>query len=83
MTEFRIHYTSCKIYSYSNTKNNRLVFVIDFVQITLEITVEKKNKIHNLCLEILQKEKNILHTLASVIVLFCFFWLLASLRPLL
>ena len=35
-----------------------LGFVIDSVQMTLEITEEKKNKIHNLCLEILQKEKN-------------------------
>ena len=44
-----------------------LGFVIDSVQMTLEITEEKKNKIHNLCLEILQKEKITLRTLASVI----------------
>ena len=44
-----------------------LGFVIDSVQMTLEITEEKKNKIHNLCLEILQKEKITLQTLASVI----------------
>ena len=40
---------------------------IDLVQITLEITEEKKNKIHNLCLEILRKEKNTLRKLAGVI----------------
>ena len=34
-----------------------LGFVIDSVQMTLEITEEKKSKIHNLCLETLQKEK--------------------------
>ena len=34
---------------------------------TLEITEEKKSKIHNLCLETLQKEKITLWTLASVI----------------
>ena len=34
---------------------------------TLEITEEKKSKIHNLCLETLQKEKITLQTLASVI----------------
>ena len=44
-----------------------LGFVIDSVQITLEITVGKKNKIHNLPLQILQKEKITLHILASVI----------------
>ena len=44
-----------------------LGFVIDSVQMTLEITEEKRNKIHNLCLEILQKGKITLHTLASVI----------------
>ena len=44
-----------------------LGFVTDSVQMTLEITEEKKNKIHNLCLEILQKEKITLRTLASVI----------------
>ena len=44
-----------------------LGFVIDSVQMTLEITEEKKNKIHNLHLEILQKEKITLWTLASVI----------------
>ena len=32
---------------------------------TLEITEEKKSKIHNLCLETLQKEKITLRTLAS------------------
>ena len=36
-------------------------------RITYKITEEKKNKIHNLCLEILQKEKITLRTLASVI----------------
>ena len=41
-----------------------LGFVIDSDQMTVEITEEKKNKIHNLCVEIFQKEKN---TLASVI----------------
>ena len=44
-----------------------LGFVIDSVQMTLEITEEKKSKIHNLCLETLQKEKNTLWTLASAI----------------
>ena len=44
-----------------------LGFVIDSVQITLEITEEKKNKVHNFCLEIFQKEKITLRTLASVI----------------
>ena len=44
-----------------------LGFVIDSVQMTLEITEEKKSKIHNLCLETLQKEKITLWTLASVI----------------
>ena len=44
-----------------------LGFVIDSVQITLEITEEKNNKIHNLCLETLQKEIIILWTLAIVI----------------
>ena len=44
-----------------------LGFVIDSVQMTLEITEEKKSKIHNLCLETLQKEKITLRTLASVI----------------
>ena len=44
-----------------------LGFVIGSVQMTLEITEEKKNKIHNLCLEILQKEKITLRILASVI----------------
>ena len=44
-----------------------LGFVTDSVQMILEITEEKKNKIHNLCLEILQKEKITLRTLASVI----------------
>ena len=34
---------------------------------TLEIREEKKNKIHNLCLEILQKEKITFRTLAGVI----------------
>ena len=34
-----------------------LGFVIDSVQMTLEIKEEKKSKIHNLCLETLQKEK--------------------------
>ena len=34
---------------------------------TLEITEEKKNKIHNLFLEILQKEKITFCTLAGVI----------------
>ena len=44
-----------------------LGFVIDSVQMTLEITKEKKNKVHNFCLEIFQKEKITLRTLASVI----------------
>ena len=44
-----------------------LGFVIDSVQMTLEITEEKKNKVHNFCLEIFQKEKITLRTLASVI----------------
>ena len=44
-----------------------LGFVIDSVQMTLEITEEKKSKIHNLCLETLQKEKITLRTLASAI----------------
>ena len=44
-----------------------LGFVIDSDQMTVEITEEKKNKIHNLCVEIFQKEKNTLCTLASVI----------------
>ena len=44
-----------------------LGFVTDSVQMTLEITEQKKNNIHNLCLEILQKEKITLHTLASAI----------------
>ena len=44
-----------------------LGFVIDSVQMTLEITEEKKSKIHNLCLETLQKQKNTLWTLASAI----------------
>ena len=35
-----------------------LGFVIDSVHMTLELTEEKKSKIHNLCLETLQKEKN-------------------------
>ena len=34
---------------------------------TLEITEKKKNKIHNLCLEIFQKEKITLRALGSVI----------------
>ena len=34
---------------------------------TLKITVGKKNKVHNLCLEILEKEKISLRTLASAI----------------
>ena len=44
----------------SLTPTQRITFlgsVIDSVQMILEITEEKKNKIHNLCLEILQKEK--------------------------
>ena len=44
-----------------------LGFVIDSVQMNLEIAEQKKNKICNLCLEILQKEKITLRTLASVI----------------
>ena len=44
-----------------------LGFVIDSVQMTLEITEERKNKVHNFCLEIFQKEKITLRTLASVI----------------
>ena len=44
-----------------------LGFVIDSVQMTLEITEEKNNKVHNFCLEIFQKEKITLRTLASVI----------------
>ena len=31
--------------------------MIDSVQMTLKITEDKKKKIHNLCLKILQKEK--------------------------
>ena len=51
------------------TPTQRITFlglIIDSVQMTLEITEEKKNKIHNLCLEILQKEKITLQALASV-----------------
>ena len=44
-----------------------LGFVINSVQMTLEITEEKKNKIQNLCLEILQKGRITLHTLVIVI----------------
>ena len=44
-----------------------LGFVTDPAQMTLEITEEKKNKIHTLCLEILPKEKITLRTRASVI----------------
>ena len=44
-----------------------LGFVTDSVQMTLEITEEKKNKIHNLCLEILQKEKITLRTPAFLL----------------
>ena len=44
-----------------------LGFVIDPFQMTLEITEEKKSKIHTLCLEILLKEKITLWTCASVI----------------
>ena len=44
-----------------------LGLVIGPVQMTLEITEEKKNKIYNLCFEILPKEKITLHTLATVI----------------
>ena len=43
-----------------------LGLIIDSAQMTLEIAEEKKNKIHNLCLEILQKEKITLQALASV-----------------
>ena len=39
----------------------------DSVEITLEITVEEKNQIHNFCSEILQNEKISFHKLASVI----------------
>ena len=42
-------------------------FVIDSVQMTLEITEEKENKIHKLFLAILQKGRITLPTLASVI----------------
>ena len=44
-----------------------LGFVIHSVQMTLGITEEKKSKIRNLCLEILQKENITLHTLVSII----------------
>ena len=44
-----------------------LGFVIDSVQMILEITEEKKSKIHNLCLEILQKEKITLRTPAFLL----------------
>ena len=44
-----------------------LGFVIDSVEMTLEITEAKKNKIHNLCLETLLKEKITLCKRASVI----------------
>ena len=46
IAEFRIHYTFYKIYFYSNTKNNLSWFVIDSVQMTIEIIGEKKNQIH-------------------------------------
>ena len=52
------------------TPTQRIKFlgsVIDSVQMTLEITEEKKNKVHNFRLEIFQKEKITLRTLASVI----------------
>ena len=44
---------------------NFLGFIIDSVQMTLE-TVEKKDKFHNLCLEILQKENLAILLLASL-----------------
>ena len=53
---FNIH--SAKFILTPTQRIKFLRFVIDSVQMTLEITEEKKNKIHNLCLEILQKEKN-------------------------
>ena len=65
ITKFRIHFTSHKINFYYNT--TFLGFVIDSVPMTLKIKVGKKNKVHNLCLEILQKEKISLRTLASAI----------------
>ena len=65
--KFRIRYTSYKIYSYYSTQKIFVGFFIDSVQMTLEIKKGKKKKIHNLCLEILQKEKNSLRLPASVI----------------
>ena len=61
---FTIHPTKSTL---TPTQRTFLGFVFDSVQMTLETTEEKKNKIHNLCLEILQKEKITLRTLASVI----------------
>ena len=58
-----------------------LGFVIDPVQMTLEITEEKKSKIHNLCLETLEKEEITLRTLASVIGNFVASFPSASLGP--
>ena len=52
---FTIHHTKSIL-----TPTQRITFlrfVIDSVQMTLEITEEKKSKIHNLYLETLQKEK--------------------------
>ena len=65
-----IHYYSIHPTKSILTPTQRITllgFVIDSIQMTLEIPEEKKNKIHNLCLEILQKEKITLRTLASVI----------------
>ena len=65
-----IHYYSIHPTKSILTPTQRITllgFVIDSIQMTLKIPEEKKNKIHNLCLEILQKEKITLRTLASVI----------------
>ena len=53
--EFTIHPTK-SILTITHT-NIFLGFMIDSVQMTLKITEDKKKKIHNLCLKILQKEK--------------------------
>lgn len=44
-----------------------LGFVIDSVKMTLEITKEKKEKIHSLCIDIMQAHKISLRKLASII----------------
>ena len=55
-----------KSISFLTSRINFVGFITDSVQMNLEITEEKKNKIYNFCLEILQKEKITLRTLASV-----------------